>query len=498
MARQGILAKAKPGAGTDTLLYSAPVHASASTVLNITAQGGSGTTFDVVVKDYDQKLTLDASTYRLHVGDVITSYSFVLDQAIPGAAGLSPGSLLTSTDGESTARFESFNIPDFTEIDVRVRSIRTIAAESVTNAFVVGDTITKGSGGDTTTAILYAVEDVSGSVVLHTGPATINGSGTDFADGDSITGTSGATATISVSGVGTAQDEFTLQEANGIESMFLGVTLTLLGDRAYRFDVSDSTMSGRDFRISDVVNGVWGPDGYAPGDLSDTGDEGAEYTTGKTTNGTAGSAGAYVQYDFSQDAGLPEVFYFYDNVTGTATNANFGGSDRNFSTTQEFSYDQIYVYDLGGLAWTAGADGFDFNGVTYTVNTVNAGPYGYVRSYSGTTLYVVKGNGSQDFAGSDTFNDNPLDSTAIRSEVTVSSVDVATGAYETQDVIRNAATISANATVEIKSLVIGPAQRLIVNNAAADCSFVLIGFEDNSTGFTTRVFTADLSGDAAS
>ena len=29
------------------------------------------------------------------------------------------------------------------------------------------------------------------------------------------------------------------------------------------------------------------------------GDAGVEYTTGKTTNGTAGSSGAYVQFDFS-------------------------------------------------------------------------------------------------------------------------------------------------------------------------------------------------------
>ena len=54
------------------------------------------------------------------------------------------------------------------------------------------------------------------------------------------------------------------------------------------------TMTGRLFRLSTTVNGEYGPD-------DDTGnsDDGAEYTTGKTTNGTAGSGGAYIQYAFA-------------------------------------------------------------------------------------------------------------------------------------------------------------------------------------------------------
>ena len=43
-------------------------------------------------------------------------------------------------------------------------------------------------------------------------------------------------------------------------------------------------MSSKDFSISTTLNGEWGPDGTA-GNSHD----GAEYTTGRTTNGTAGS-----------------------------------------------------------------------------------------------------------------------------------------------------------------------------------------------------------------
>ena len=79
MAKQGILAKSKPSAATNTLLYSAPIDASASTVLTVNEQGGSGTTFDVALKNYDQKMTLGASNYKLHTGDVVTGYRMTLN-----------------------------------------------------------------------------------------------------------------------------------------------------------------------------------------------------------------------------------------------------------------------------------------------------------------------------------------------------------------------------------------------------------------------------------
>ncbi len=492
MARQGLLAKAKPSAGTDTLLYTAPVDASASAVLNVTAQGGSGTTYDVVIKDYDQKLQVDASTYLLHEGDVITAYQFELDTPVPSSVGLAPTTLLTSSDGESTARFESFALPAFVEVDVFDRAIRTIAVESVSGTFLVGDTITKGTAPNTSTAVVYETQEGSGSTTLYVGPSTLNGSGTEFTDGDSVTATGGATGTVSAGGVGTAAQYFTFVVDGGTEGLFLTNPPILLADRKYRFDVSDSSMSGRDFKLSETVNGEWGPDGNLA-----SGDEGTEFTIGKTTNGTAGSSGAYIQYDLAAGT-APGSLYFYDGGTGTASNNVYGGSDRELRTTTDFSYSTIFVYDLDGAAWTSGSDGFEYNGTTYTITAQTAGPYGYVRSYSGTDLYVIKGKGSVDFAGTDTFQDNPKSASIDRNTVTVSSVLVAATAHEAADILRNAKSISANATDEIKSLVIGPAQRLMVNNAAADCSFVLIGFEDNSTGFAIRAYSTSAGGGAAS
>ena len=136
--------------------------------------------------------------------------------------------------------------------------------------------------------------------------------------------------------------------------------------------------------------------------------------------------------------------------------------------------------------------------MTYTITAQTAGAYGYIRSYSGTTAYVVKGINSADFTTSSTFQDCPKLAGASRTAVTVSSIDVATTAAETQEYLRKDNTLAADSAEEIKSLVVGPGERLIVECAAAEANFVLIGFEDASTAFTTRTYVADAASSSAS
>ena len=50
-----------------------------------------------------------------------------------------------------------------------------------------------------------------------------------------------------------------------------------------------------------------------------------------------------------------------------------------------YTYDEIYVYDVDGT-WVNSSDTFTFSDVTYTVTGQTSEPYGYVHSYSGTTL----------------------------------------------------------------------------------------------------------------
>ena len=482
MANQGLLAQLKPSANTDTVLYRAPIDASASTVLNI-ANDGTGSAFDVAIKDYDQKLTLNASTYKLHKGDVISSYYITVDTDFTTSTNLTGGTAITTTDKEKSFKVESYFIPAYTEIFVKEIGIRQISVESVVGDFVVGNTITKGSGGNTTTAVVYEVD----GGVLHVGPSTVNGSGSEFADGDSITAGSNS-GTISASGITAESNKFifSITTAGGTYGTFSKVGLSFFDDRAYRFYVADSSMSGRDFRLSTTINGLWGPDGLAASDPSDAGDAGTEYTTGKTTNGTAGSSGAYVQYDFA-GSNIAENVYYYEHDTGTAANNVYGGTNRKLVRSQTYTYSGLYIYDKVGTIVNS-TDAFTFSGVTYTITGQTAGAYGYVKDYTGSALKFIKGLNSADWSGTDTFRDVPGLNTALRTVATVNSVDVASAAVEGLNYLMVDHANASNNDERITSLVVGPGEVVVVNSTTANNVFSLIGFEDNSTAITTRVF----------
>ena len=332
----------------------------------------------------------------------------------------------------------------------------------------------------------------SGSTILYVGPSTINGSGSEFTDADALTASGGGTAAVETGGVGTGVDEYIFSTDAGVTyDLFLGTELIVFSDRVYRFDTSDSSMSGTDFKLSITVNGEWGPDNTAG-----TSDDGAEFTTGKTTNGTAGSGGAYIQYDFSQ-ATLAGNLYFYDGDTGTAAKSAYGGSDRLLIVSTDFAYSAVYVYDIEGT-WANTVDSFLANGVSYTVQSQTAGAYGYVRDFTGTACKVLKGLNSADFTTSDSFQDSPLLNTTSRSAVTISSIALATTAVSAEMFLKKDNAIASDVTEETKSLVLGPGERLLVESNGGHCSFNIIGFEDASTAFPTRNFGTGAAADVVS
>ena len=483
MAKSGILGQSKPAATTNTILYKAPIDKSASAVLTI-ANDGTGAAYDVALKDYDQDLTMDASTYLFHEGDVVTNHRFTLDQNFTTSTPISPGDTITSADAEKKAKFHGFYIPEFTTINVKTEDLTIITTESQSGDFNLGDTISKGTSPDDTTAILYDTYISGSNRILIVGPRTINGSGTAFAAGDSLNSSSGGSTTISTGGIGSATNEFIFSNdasTYGFYHRTLGdFLLTFTADRAYRFDVSDSSMSGRLLKLSSTVNGEYGPDN----DFTATGDNGTEYTDGKTTNGTAGSSGAYVQYDFSVGT-PPSVLYWYDGDTTANAGAAYGGDDRGISIGTNFFYDQIYVYDLEGT-WTNVTDTFTVGENSYQLTAQTSGKWGVVRDYTGTSLKVILGPGSSDFAGSDVILDSPLLAGAARSFATISSIATATTALEGKHYIAKDVTNSANNTDKITSLVVAPGQRVIVESATQNNVFSLVGFEDNSTELTVR------------
>jgi len=102
----------------------------------------------------------------------------------------------------------------------------------------------------------------------------------------------------------------TVQNVGGANKYFIaGVqqdTLELMESRTYRFDQSASSNNGHPLRFSTIPNGT-----HAGG---------SEYTTGVTTSGTPGNAGAYTQIVVANSA--PTLYYYCTQHSAMGGQAN--------------------------------------------------------------------------------------------------------------------------------------------------------------------------------
>jgi len=175
-------------------------------------------------------------------------------------------------------------------------------------------------------------------------------------------------------------------------------TVYLAEGRTYRFDQSDSTNGSHPLRFSTTSDG--------------THNSGSEYTTGVTTNGTPGQAGAYTQITVATSA--PTLYYYCTNHSGmggqadtpissysrtfTVTVANPGAGNRYYidgvlQDTVSLAEGYTYIFDQSDssngthpLRFSTTSDGTHNSGSEYTTGVTTNGTAGSSGAYTQITV----------------------------------------------------------------------------------------------------------------
>ena len=150
-------------------------------------------------------------------------------------------------------------------------------------------------------------------------------------------------------------------------------TITLVPSVTYRFDVSDSTNSNHPLRFSTTSDG--------------THNSGSQFTTGITSIGTAGSAGAIIEVKLEQDA--PALYYYCANHSGMGGAVSMGGTTYTNATTS--------AAGLMSSADKTKLDGVATSANNYVLPTASSSALGGIKIGTGLSIDssgVVTASGS--------------------------------------------------------------------------------------------------------
>jgi len=157
-------------------------------------------------------------------------------------------------------------------------------------------------------------------------------------------------------------------------------TITLVPSVTYRFDVSDSTNASHPLRFSTTSDG--------------THNSGTQFTTGITSIGTAGSAGAIIEVKLEQDA--PALYYYCANHSGMGGTINVGSTTYSNATTS--------ADGLMSSADKTKLDGVATSANNYTLPTASASTLGGIKIGTGLSIdgsgVVTASGGSSSSGGS--------------------------------------------------------------------------------------------------
>ncbi len=469
----GVLANSKPSANTETTIFKNDVKSSTTGTLVASCDGTGSDTYEISLRPYDQELTLDAATYKLHRGDAITNVKWTLSASLPLEDAL-PGTKFTSTDGEKCAYLLDVVDPAITTYLTKYKDLIAFTLENVSDGassaepdYANGETVTNGSGVSGVVYEYVPGEDDAGVVWIG------DVSGGTFAEGNVLTGGSSTTVgTVSTGGIAASVGKLVFNDGAGgaVYQYYLQEQPQLLTDRTYKFDVADNSMTGKVLQFSTTAGG--------------TNNGGTEWTAGKTLSGTPGQAGAYVQYDLSTSEPVSN-WYPHDQA-----DANYNDGDQFFTMTNQFVYNEIWVYSqeeesgMGVVSDWVTTNQFLYRNATYTINAIAGDSYGTVLSHSGTSTKVTNGPGSALWVGSDTFIESPRQTSASKNTVTISSVSNDSDA----DLYLQADAIAANTSELNKGIIIGPGQSIKVKATNGYVTFLLDAFQDTVSEYATTLY----------